>query len=94
MNSRYRKALALGQGRFEEAVEEDETLLSEFGLRLLSVEGGLSAALESEVKGGKVHPWHIAEINAKTWGWLRPLLLELSKSRQEASIQALPLAAN
>ena len=94
MDNRYRLALALGQAKFEAVVAEDEELLKAFGLRLLSVEGGLSAALEAEVKGGKVHPWHVAEISSKTWGWLRPLLLELSKARQEASIQALPLAAN
>lgn len=93
MNSRYRLALAMGQDKFEKVVREDEELMQEFGLRLLSVEGGMSAALESEVKGGKVHPWHVVEISSKTWGWLRPLLLELREARQTA-MAALPLAAN
>lgn len=73
-------ALAKGQRAFDEAVAEDEALLQHFGLRLLSVQAGLRAAVEAEIHEGKVHPWNIVEINMKTWGWLRPLLVRLQEA--------------
>lgn len=81
MSSRYRVARALGQKAFEEAVREDELLLQEFGLRLLSVDGGLRAAVEAELKGERIHPWNVFGVEDKTWRWLRPLLLELRDAR-------------
>ena len=78
MAYRYRVAKAMGREHFEKAVEEDRELLHLLGARLLSVEGGMRAALESELKGdGRVHPWNVVTIDEKTWQWLRPILAEL-----------------
>jgi hypothetical protein len=86
-------ALARGQREYERAVEEDTELLRGFGLRLLSVQGGVRAAVESELKGSRIDPWNVMEINTKTWTWLRPLLVELSETRQSIDVPAIVLAA-
>jgi len=86
MVERYRLAMAMGQHEFEKVVREDEALLSGVGLRLLSVEGGLRAAVEKEVNG-KVHPWNVLEISAKTWKWLRPLLVEITAARSPEVVE-------
>lgn len=74
MARRYLVAQALGKDNLAEAVREDGKLLNSYGLKLLSVEGGVQAALMSEVRGSKVHPWNVISINNKTWEWLRPIL--------------------
>lgn len=89
MADRYRMALARGQRAYEEAFNEDAALLASFGLRLLSVQGGVRAAVEDEVKGKRINPWDVMEINMKTWGWLRPLLIELRESRMQVDVPAL-----
>lgn len=77
--NRYASALARGRRQYEEIVEEDAELLKIFGLRLLSVEGGgIRAAVESEIRGTKVNPWNVIEVNMKAWNWVRPLLVRLS----------------
>ena len=87
MACRYKLARAMGKQAFEEALQEDTILLSSFGLQLLSVDSGVRAALEKEVKNERVNPWNVLGIDSKTWGWLRPLLKELSQHRQEAAPQ-------
>jgi hypothetical protein len=82
MTYRYRLAQAKGKRALEEAVAEDAALLRDFGARLLSVQGGLRVAMEKELRGDKVHPWNVVSIDTKTWEWVRPLLLELRKSRE------------
>lgn len=81
MNRRYLVAKALGQEALEETVAEDEHLLHQFGLKLLSVDPGVRAAVMAEVRKGIIHPWNVLEINNKTWDWLRPLLVELLQRR-------------
>lgn len=83
MSTRYRLALALGAPAFERLVKDDKTLLAEFGLGLLAVEGALAVAFLNDVKGGKVQPWHRAEIDGRVWDHLRPLLEELRDLRKE-----------
>jgi hypothetical protein len=78
--------------------KEDTELLHAYGLKLLSVESGLTAALEAEVRGERIHPWNLIEVNEKTWKWLRPLLLRLREAEEAAATmedvqQALRLAA-
>lgn len=75
--TRYRLAQAIGPDRFREVLKEDTELLAEYGLTLLSVQAGISAAVEKEVKGGTIHPWNIIEVSEKTWKWLHPLLVRL-----------------
>lgn len=94
MNQRYRVALAMGQTRLDEVVKEDEELLKHFGLQLLSIQGCLSAAIDSEVKDGKVHPWNVVEISSKTWGWLRPILSAARETAEEVPhLTLLPVPA-
>lgn len=81
MANRYHMALARGTEDYEVAIEEDAQLLKEFGLRLMGVQGGITAAVEAEIKKGKINPWNVLEINSKTWEHLRPLLLELRHAR-------------
>lgn len=82
MGYRYRIAKAMGRKEFESAVDADKELLEEFGARLMSVQGGIRAALECEIKpDGKVHPWTLVGVDEKTWEWLRPLLVELASQR-------------
>jgi len=82
MTHRYRMAQAKGKRALEEAVAEDAELLRAFGARLLSAQGGLRVAMEKELRGEHVHPWNIVLIDSKTWEWIRPLLLELRRSRE------------
>ena len=77
----------MGKRALDEALREDTILLSDFGLQLLSVDSGVRAALEKEVKNERVNPWNVLGIDSKTWGWLRPLLKELSHHRQETTPQ-------
>lgn len=77
--NRYASALARGRREYEELVRQDAELLKMFGLRLLSVEGGgVRAAVESELRGNKINPWNVIEVNPKAWNWVRPLLVRLS----------------
>ena len=78
--NRYASALARGRREYEKLVQEDTELLKTFGLRLLSVEGGgIRAAIESELRGNKINPWNVVEVNPKAWNWVRPLLVRLSQ---------------
>lgn len=81
MTNRYRRARALGTEAFESQVEEDKQLLSEFGLRLLDVSGGLTVAFEGELKGAKINPWNCTTIDGKLFEWMQPLLEELVSCR-------------
>lgn len=76
MPRRYRVAQAMGKDALATAIKEDFDLLQHFGLRLLSVESGVRAVVESEVRDGPVSPWNVMTIENKTWDWLRPILLE------------------
>lgn len=81
MANRYHMALARGTEEYEKTVNEDAALLHNFGLRLMSVQGGVTAAVESELKGGRINPWNVLEISTKTWEHLYPLLIELQARR-------------
>jgi hypothetical protein len=81
---RYKLAMGRGKKEFEQAVEEDKQLLGSFGLGLLSVRNGLRVVLKKSVRGDRINPWDVIEVNARLWGWLRPLLLELYTLRQAA----------
>lgn len=96
--NRYRVARAMGRDRYTEVLKEDTELLHTYGLKLMSVESGLTVAVESELRGDRIHPWNLIEINEKTWKWLRPLLVRLKQAEQamearEEVQQALRLAA-
>jgi len=75
--TRYRVAQAISQDRFREVLKEDTELLAQYGLKLLSVQAGVSAAVKDEIKGDTINPWNVIEMNEKTWKWLHPLLLRL-----------------
>lgn len=75
--NRYRVAQALGEDRFKEVFAEDEELLRLYGLKLMHVQCGVTAAVIKDLRGGKIHPWNVVEMNDKTWRWLRPLLVRL-----------------
>ena len=84
MCNRYQVAKALGHDAYEQAVNEDAELLKLFGLQLLSVDQGIRAAVESEIRGNRINPWNIVSFDAKAWAWLRPQLLLLSKAKAKA----------
>jgi hypothetical protein len=84
--NRYRVARAMGREKYKEVVREDEELLNGFGLRLLSVDCGLRAAIEEELKGERINPWNVVTIDEKTWKWLRPLLCRLRTAEARAAL--------
>jgi hypothetical protein len=90
--NRYRVALALGRDAYEAAVNEDVKLLENFGLKLLSVDECVRAAVISELRGNTVHPWNVIEISTKVWDWLRPLLLQLRELKQPVNVRELMAA--
>ena len=81
-------------GRLEEVVQEDGKLLADFGLRLLSIEGGVRAAVEDELRNNRVNPWNVVSIDEKTWDWLRPLLHRLQAAEGRAERGVTKKAAN
>ena len=81
MIDRYKLAQAKGKAHYERAVEEDQNLLTGFGLGLLSVSNGIRVVLKESLRESRINPWDVIEINAKLWGWLRPLLIELAELR-------------
>lgn len=81
MADRYRMAQAKGKRHFQAVVEEDTRLLASFGLGLLSVNNGLRVVVKKSLRGDRVNPWDVIEVNARFWRWLRPLLVELSELR-------------
>lgn len=89
---RYRVALALGRKEYEEAINEDAQLLDYFGLRLLSVEECVRAAVKNEVRGKKINPWNVIEINGRVWDWMRPLLVKLREHEMKVDVRALAAA--
>ena len=91
---RYLVARAMGNEELERVVREDEALLKEFGLKLLSVESGLQVAIEKEIKGQKrVNPWNVINFGDKSWSLLRPLLVELSSRRAVEQKETTKMAA-
>jgi hypothetical protein len=80
---RYKLAMAQGKQSYEKAIEEDQALLGEFGMGLLSVQNGPRVVIKRLLRGDRINPWDVLQINAKLWGWLRPLLIELIQLRQE-----------
>lgn len=78
----------MGKDALERVLKEDKDLLGDFGLLLLYAGSGVRAAVEDEIRGKKVNPWNVMEINDKTWTWLRPLLTEL-KVRRESDAKTL-----
>lgn len=82
MLCRYKKARAKGREFFQAAVEEDQELLAEFGMILLSVDSGLRIAVKKSLRGKKINPWDAIEMSSRIWGWLRPLLVELAEYRK------------
>jgi len=93
MTTRYRVAQAIGRDRYIEVLKEDAELLHLYGLKLMCVEAGLTAALEDEVKGEQIHPWNVIEMNEKTWKWLRPILLRLQQAEEAVEVERQRLAA-
>jgi hypothetical protein len=90
MSNRYRVARAVGQEKYAQVLREDAELLRGFGLRLLSVEGGVRGALEDEIKGDRVNPWNVVTIDEKTWNWVHPLLLRLRTAEARAALAVVP----
>lgn len=88
---RYRVARAVGPDRYREVLKEDSDLLNLYGLKLMCVESGLTAAVEAETRGGKIHPWNVVEMNEKTWKWVRPLLERLRDAEAELEARAAAL---
>lgn len=80
---RYSTARAKGRSAYDEAVREDEELLAKYGLRLLSIEAGISFAVEDRVKGNRINPWDVIELTSSAWDVVRPLLLRLGTSEKE-----------
>jgi hypothetical protein len=78
---RYKMAQAQGSKQFAKVVEEDQRLLGAFGLGLLSVNNGLRVVFKGAIRGDRVNPWDVIEVNTRLWGWLRPLLAELQDFR-------------
>jgi len=78
---RYKMARANGERVYEAAVQEDRRLLRELGATLLSVDNGPRIVVEKWMRGDRVNPWDVIQVNAKLWGWLRPLLVELIELR-------------
>jgi hypothetical protein len=83
---RYAVARAMGEEELQKVVKEDEQLLQEFGLRLLSVESGVSAAIEKQVKGKRINPWDVMRFDDSIWSWLRPLLVEMREHREHQQV--------
>lgn len=85
--TRYSMARLKGSEAYRQVLKEDAELLALYGLRLMGIEGGVSAAVEAEIEGNRIDPWVVVEINGKAWKWLYPLLLRLRKA--EARVQEL-----
>lgn len=79
---RYRVARAVGPDRYREVLKEDADLLQLYGLKLMCVESGLTAAVEEEIRDERIHPWNVVEMNEKTWKWMRPLLVRLRDAEE------------
>jgi hypothetical protein len=79
---RYSMAKLKGSDAYRQVLKEDTELLRGFGLKLMSVESGISAAVLDELEGDRIDPWTIMDINMKVWKWLYPLLHRLNKAEQ------------
>lgn len=77
MSNRYNLAKAFGNDHFERVLKEDADLLLYHGMRLLSVDSGVSVAKVSELYGRTIHPWQTRVMSHSTWEWVRPLLERL-----------------
>lgn len=82
MNNRYLVAKAKGASHLDRVISEDAELLSRFGLRLLSVEQGITVVVEEELRGGKIHPWNCRRMTAQVWDFVRPLLVRLKEAEE------------
>jgi len=92
--TRYHVAMAKGgRAAFEAAIDEDKGLLEFHGLRLLSVDGCIRAAVLAELKGKRVNPWNVIELSPKAWDFLRPILVAARDMQVQAQGNILSLAA-
>lgn len=80
---RYSTAKVKGIEAYRQVLKEDADLLKQFGLHLMGVEGGVTAAVIEEMDGDRIDPWAVIEINMKAWRWLYPLLVRLVKAERE-----------
>ena len=87
MADRYKMAMGIGKQAYAEAVEEDQTLLEGFGLGLLSVDNGVRVVVKKLIRSERINPWDVIQVNAKLWGWLRPLLAELADRRRQEAVK-------
>ena len=73
---------------FAKLVKEDKELLSKFGLVISSLDPGVSAHIEEFIESNEneklFYPdFSTVNLDATTWWWLRPLLIELLKHREQ-----------
>lgn len=89
---RYRVARAMGRDRYQEVLREDAELLRLYGLKLMAVDCGITAAVLDELKKDErgreqINPWNVIDVDAKTWKWLHPLLVRLRDAEAELAAQ-------
>jgi|TARA_R110002020_G_scaffold417687_1_gene626903 hypothetical protein len=81
--NRYRIALAQGEARYREMIAKDNEILAQFGMKLLSVSGGISLVPVVQ-SSGRVNPWDVMNVPNSVWEWINPLLEELGQCRKSA----------
>ena len=90
MVDRYKMARAKGKRHYEELLEQDQALLADFGMGILSASNGVRLVRVKLLREGRVNPWDVIEVNSRLWSWIHPLLVELaalrSSSREAAEL--------
>lgn len=84
--NRYKIARARSPERLQELLQQDADLLSDFGMTLTAIDGGLSIVPTEVVTNRKrINPWDMLNVSMGLWEWLLPLLEELRVRRIQGS---------
>jgi hypothetical protein len=74
--------------KLAELIKEDKELLSKFGFVIDSIDPGISGHLEEFIETNEREQlfcpnFSMINLNSTAWWWLRPLLVELLKYREQ-----------
>ncbi len=81
---RYAVARTVSVEEYQRVIKEDETLLDQFGLGLISADSTLRVVVKKKIRSKHINPWDVINLSPQIWEWLRPMMVELVERRAAA----------
>lgn len=84
MLDRYAVARTVSMEEYQRVIKEDEALLDQFGLGLISADSTLRVVVKKKIRSKHINPWDVINLPPQIWEWLRPMMVELVERRTAA----------